>query len=348
MAKIGNSLLESASRHNVSVLNGENALMGDRVTTEANISGTMISIVPKGRYIIPKHGVCGEYVFFDPQGQAVYANCDGVGSKGEFYERTGDFDRGIIDLAAMTLDDAVKQGGRAEVLSIIAETRRKFPLSAVRVSLQDLSQKLGIRTTLQQERVGKRIRGYEKAQANYHLNGTVVSTISQERLEDPLKSARGEYLIAIKGKANQRSNGITSKRKAMVKHFGEDWHLDKKCAHLTDYLTRPSIVLYPYIRELLDQGLITNFYHLSGGSFDGKLAKPLAKEGLFADLHSNFLYEPGEEEQELVELAGLSMDDAYAQWNMGIDGFVTATSKNQLNVICFLKSMGYNLRVLVN
>src|SRR3989344_6307780 len=108
---IGNTLTDASYSHRLVILNGENAVLGERVTVDANISGVMISLIEKKRVHSLRYHARANHItiaVFDPQGRPVYMNNDGEGTKAEFYERLGNFKGSIDNLLAMNLDDTVK------------------------------------------------------------------------------------------------------------------------------------------------------------------------------------------------------------------------------------------------
>ncbi len=50
LEEIVGGLVEASHTHGVAILNGENAILGDRVA-DVNVSGTMISMIPKDNFI---------------------------------------------------------------------------------------------------------------------------------------------------------------------------------------------------------------------------------------------------------------------------------------------------------
>ena len=328
---IAGSLVERANHYGLAIMTGENAILGDRVSedAQANVMGTMISLVSKDKLEMPKGGIFSAeedlYAVFDPQGRAVFINADGVGTKTEFYERTGiSYNSAINDFMAMNLDDTSKIGAVARVISSLVETRRQtlIQIQGIAKHLKYLAAKMGLIGILQHEEVGDRIRGYSDESDSYNISGSVVSTIDENRLRNPLKPEAGEYVVAIAGRQpNPRSNGITSKRETMVELFGEDWHGTDIGKIFLEYLAAPSTVLYPAFRGLIDSGLATSVYHMSGGAFNGKLARPLAEHGLFVRLEN--LFKPDWRELALAGASFTSAEVAYAKWPMGNDGFVT-------------------------
>ena len=345
ISAIGQSLKESADRHHLPVMNGELADLGKRVNCQANVSGTMISIIPKnhpsviansGRGIFEYEGVT--YAIFNPKGKAIFINCDGIGTKTEFYERIMENNRqlieralkesldvqlpfGLEDFIAMNADDTGKLAAELQVLSGVLETKGNIPSRLMKEKLRKITSEFGVLGILQEEFVGNRIRGYNDFSMSYNISGSAVSTIDEERLRNLPKPQEGDYLVAIRGISNPRSNGITAKRKIMEKLFGPDWHETPEGKIFLEYLATPSTILYPTFNALFQRKVATSVFHNSGGAYDGKLARPLAKHGLFVDLGDR-LFQPDWREVTLAAYS-LSTRDSYVKWPMGTDGFVS-------------------------
>jgi phosphoribosylaminoimidazole (AIR) synthetase len=333
LEKIVKGLVGAANKHNLAIMNGELAILGSRVNCDANVCATMISIVPKGKI---RYGISTfsgiEYAVFDPEGKAVYINSDGVGTKTEFYERARSFPKSFRDTAAMKWDDAIKLGATIKVNSEIVETKGYIPFDNIRDFGRILSETMGILSIMHHEHVGDRIRGYNDRAPSYNMSGSVVSVIDEERLKNPLKPMEGDYLIAIRSEPNPRSNGITAKRETMIKLFGNNWHKTREGKIFLEYLAEPSTVLYPVFKDLVDNNLATSVYHMSGGAYKGKLAKPLAKQDLFVKLEN--LFAPDWRELALAGASFTTAENAYAKWPMGNDGFIaTNNQKEALRII---------------
>lgn len=161
--------------------------------------------------------------------------------------------------------------------------------------------------------------------------------LEKRRLESPLKPSAGEYMIAIKGWPNPRSNGITSKRKAMNENIGkewckkygvEEWHDTAEGRIFLEYLAAPSVILYLVFEDLISKDLAKSVYHPSGGAWNGKVARPLAKSGLFVEVDNL----PIPDWREIVIACTLetSAENAYGQWPMGTDGIITTTKPEEV------------------
>lgn len=342
---IAGSLVERANHHGLAIMTGENAILGERVSehVQANVMGTMMSLLPKSPgFAIPPDGTikCNGNVYgvFDSAGRAVFINSDGIGTKTEFYERLAKtrpraYGLGWDDFAAMNLDDGSKIGATARVISGVVETSGNISFELIDRHASAQARIMKITSILQHEDVGDRMVGYTEGVACYNMSGSVVSTINENRLRNPLKPEAGEYVVAIAGKqSNPRSNGITSKRETMVRLFGEHWHEKEIGKIFLEYLAAPSIILSPIFDRLISSELATSVYHMSGGAFNGKLAKPLARHGLFVRLEG--LFKPDWRELALAGASFTSAEVAYAKWPMGNDGFVTTGNLDEtMNMI---------------
>src|SRR3989338_7999890 len=234
-------LVAEANERGLAIMNGENAILGDRVLAEANIMGTMISIISKDKaLLLPRHLRHNKIASarFDPAGNYVFINADGVGTKTEIYERARFPTGALDDFAAMNLDDASKLRATARVLSGVVEFTGLMPLDVLTSHARQLGKELDISFILQQENGAGRISTNHLF--TYNLSGAVVSTIDKAKAQTPLQANPGDYLVAIAGKPNPRSNGITGKRKAMEQLFGPNYQYHPQGRHILEYLATPS------------------------------------------------------------------------------------------------------------
>jgi len=320
--ELADGMIEIANYHKLAIMNGELAILGDRLNCDANMNGTMISISPKGSlpHGLFERGGC-KYCVFNQGGMAVYMNSDGVGTKTEFYERAGLYGKALDDSAAMKADDGAKNGAIINVMFDTVETSGYIPRVGLDGRAEELSRILGAAYLLNYEDVGNRLRGWRDGEPAFNVSGSAVSVIDENRLRNPPTPQAGDHIMAIKGKPNPRSNGITDKRRIMVKMFGENWHETREGKIFMEFLAEPSVVFYPVFNELIENGAATSVYHMSGGAYNGKLARPLAKHGLYAALENIF---PADWRE--LAIAGFSLtpaEAAYAKWPMGNDGFIT-------------------------
>ncbi|MFH1358317.1 MAG: AIR synthase related protein [archaeon] len=323
LREVAEELRDIALEKKIAILNGENAILGDVVKGDMNISGTAISLprdsITEGAF--EKYG--NVYASFNTRGKAVHVNSDGPGTKTELYIRLGDWRGCVDDVLAMCLDDTIKNGATAEVFSSVLEVSRRSPTNEIGVknAIFRRAQSMGIRGICQGAK--GELQTYTSHKAAFNLGSTVVSTIDEERLNNPLIPRPGDYVIAIQGHPNSRANAISTRRRLMTELFGKHWHLRREGKIFLDYLSTPSTVLYPVFKQLVDNGLASGVFHMSGGAYNGKFAKPLAKHNLFARLSN--LHEPDWREVTLAAYLG-SNREAYGQFAMGNDGFATTNN----------------------
>ncbi|MDP2926162.1 MAG: hypothetical protein Q8N99_07330 [Nanoarchaeota archaeon] len=355
---VGESIARAARRLRVPILNGELANLGKRVNCDCNITGTGISFISRDSpFINEVPGVfCVEdengeniwYAVFDPKGKLVIINSDGIGTKTEFYERFEKFEEGVLDFFAMNLDDCVKIGATPQVVSGLVEYDGNIPVYSIRDRAFFVAKKMQILSIMQGKNVKNRLKGYV---STYNISGSVVSTIDDARLKDLPKPNPGDYLVAIRGKPNPRSNGITVKREIMEKLFGKHWHMEDAGKVFGEFLAEPSTVFYPVFKELLDNGFATSVYHMSGGAYDGKLARPFARHGLYVEIgkkdEQGFveggLFDPDWREV-LMAAYSLSLRNAHAKWPMGNEAFVTCEDPERAKAV--LTGRRYESRVV--
>ena len=99
---------------------------------------------------------------FDPKGKPVTASSDGIGTKTEFYVRSGEHYKAIRDTMAMKLDDLIKIGATAKVLAEVIETNR-IPTGHIIAEYEQIAGDMDILGITQVEDVGDRIATYKKA-----------------------------------------------------------------------------------------------------------------------------------------------------------------------------------------
>lgn len=348
-------LAELAHAYKLAVPNGEFAVLGNRVCVPANVSATMLSFISRENSHLPEETLTNWesftkneiiYAVFDPHGKALYMNSDGVGTKTEFYERSRNYERAKLDSFAMKLDDLIKVGGTACVVSDVAETnasrREQHEFQGGWRGGLVAPHGEDIIYIVQHEEVGNRISSYRERVLAFNLSGSAISTIDESRLQKPLRPNAGEYLVAIRGKPNPRSNGITDKRITMIQLFGQEWHNMREGELFMEYLGEPSTVFYGVFKQFIDTNLVSSVYHLSGGAFKGKLGKPLAKYGLYVTL--NDMFAPDWRELTLAGARFTNAETAYSKWPMGNEGFVSTSQPHE--VVIALHEFGLEGRVV--
>ncbi len=351
---IASAMVARSNYHGVAILNGENAILGDLVQTRANISGTMISMIPKSEAVelgaVEHEGVT--YVTFDHEGKLVTINSDGIGTKGMVHQRMGMPELSLHGAAAMLVDDSAKSGAKVMVVADVVEYSGSIPEEVMLERAREIGERLGAVYALQFENVGGRLRSYDGQAPAFNIGGSAVCLLHEERLANPLAPQEGDVLVALRNPSNPnpRSNGISARRaaakllgKEWAEYEGQEWHETAEGRDLMQYLGAPSEILYPFFMEAVAQGVATSVYHMSGGAYDGKLAALLAKERLFVDLEDR-LFEPDRRELDLLHAAGSTIQAGYATWAMGNDGFVA--TRDPARAIELAEEFGYEAKVV--
>lgn len=326
----------------VAVMNGEYAILGPRVA-DANAIGIMIATIPKGRKVrnarIP-------YARFSHEGLPITINADGVGTKTEFYERTGKYANALKDFLAMNLDDTSKFGGVARAVVGVVERRGDIPsIDAEAKKLEDM---LGFPVRVRYADAQERIASFIEGIPAYNLSGAVISTVDEERLKNPPRSNAGEYLVGLHDplNPNPRSNGISKLRELAWQSFGyastDHWHHNPLAQTWLEFLSAPSTIFYPFFNQVLEEGSASAVYHMSGGAFNGKLAKPLAQQGLHAELDN--LFRPDWRMLPFISKGGISSQAAYEMWHMGTEALVSTNDPQR--IIEAAKTHGYEARAV--
>lgn len=342
---VGVPFTDLALEYRVAKINGELAKLGPMVNCDCNMSATMLSMVRKGAVTNRIFEIDGtKYFMFDPKGNYVGMNSDGVGTKSLINGRFGKQIENVDDLLAMQFDDKGKYGGGAVVSMNLVETTGAFPFERVNDYAMRRARRMGAHAIMQRERIGNRLAGIHGEKNVYNMSGTLVSLFDEETLRNPPAPRVLDTLIAIKG--GGRSNGFTDRRNLMVEWFGNDWHKTQGGKYFGEFLTRPSLIFYPVFAEMISRELATSVYHMSGGAFRDKLSKPIAKHGLYAEIgleeESPRLFKPDPREAAIA--AQFNIKDAYAKFAMGNEGFVTTDCPDR--ALQYLSDCGFEARAI--
>lgn len=246
-------------------------------------------------------------------------NEDGVGTKIEVAEKTGDFSTLGYDLTAMVADDAICVG--AEVLSI-TNTIDTSDLKTETIS--QMMSGLG-KACLEQKIV---IPGGEIAELKGHVigytwNSTAVGIVEKHKFIDGKNIKAGEPVIGIVS-PNFRSNGYTLLRAVLNKEYGDSWHKKEFSGRTWGSIAlEPCIIHHAAILSLIGRFgeepkvKIKGIAHITGGGIPGNTPRMFGKN---KNLGLNFdrMPPPAPSFLELQRLGGISDREAFETWNMGI------------------------------
>jgi phosphoribosylaminoimidazole (AIR) synthetase len=267
----------------------------------------------------------------------------------------------MYNVFPMVADDAAKNDADIVVVSAVMDAENLNHIESVyNANLKvgkEIAKRAKVAFTLQPEYVGQRISGYGKCPRNF--NATAVSTIDEERLKNLPRPKAGHSLIAITNpnNPNSRSNGYSKLRAGCAeifkKEFGKDWHkATYKGQNVGEMVAANSELFYPHVKELFRMGLISGFFHMSGGSHNGKLARPLAKQGLHCTMKDDYEIKDGDifpiplHERRVIEHYNMSPFDVFRTFPSGRDAYVTTTERNSWPAQMLLREKGYITRTV--
>ena len=274
-------------------------------------------------------------------------NDDGVGTKIEVAEMTGDFSTMGYDLLAMVADDAICMG--AEVISV------SNTLDAPKL---DQAMVEGLMTGLKKAALEQKIvvPGGELAELGNALNGavwnaTAVGIVAKDRVLTGAGIKEGDAVIGLKS-AGIRSNGSSLARMILKEAYGENWTAEKFDSTRTwgEVFLTPSKIYHRSILNIIGgygeekDHVIKGIVHNTGGGIRGNLPRLLKPLGLGAKLDA--LIEPHPFMLKLMELGGVNLEEAYKTWNMGVGMMMIAESDDADTLLEQLQTQGIEAQVM--
>jgi phosphoribosylformylglycinamidine cyclo-ligase len=326
---------------------GVDVKMGDRCSKLAYSAAKETFPGRKGMVGEPVVGDGGFAGLLDMGDFYLVQNDDGVGTKMEVAEKTRKFDTLGYDLLAMVADDAICVG--AEVISV-TNTLDVPKLEEVMVE--------GLMKGLRQAALEQKIvvPGGELAELGGALNGavwnaTAVGIVAKGRVLDGSGIVAGDAVIGLKS-AGIRSNGLTLARAILRDQYGEDWVSEKYGNGETwgEVILRPSKIYHRSILNIIGsygeekEHAIKGLVHNTGGGIRGNLPRLLKPLGLGAKLDA--LIEPRPFMLKLMELGGVSLDEAYQTWNMGVGMMMVTGADDADAVLAALQKEGIEAQVM--
>lgn len=264
---------------------------------------------------------------------------DGVGTKVEVAERLDDHSVVAYDLFAMVCDDAVVRGAEPVALGSILDVRQLYDTEHTRNAVRQLG--LGyveaakaagvVVVNGEVAELGDRVGGY--GDFNYNWGAAVLWIAHKERILTGDQIKPGDSLVGL-AEHGFRSNGITDVRKAMLEHYGADWHnqIERSLGDVSlgRLVQKPSIIYSKFVTELTGgfdierepKAKITGVAHITGGGQPSKLGRMLEPSGLGVTI--DVPIDPPKVMLEVQRLRGFTDEKTYRKWHMG-PGMVIAT-----------------------
>lgn len=244
-------------------------------------------------------------------------NDDGVGSKMMVAQALGKWDTVGYDLVAMVADDAICVG--AEVISLTNTVDiEKVDPAVIEPMMKGLSE-----ACLQEKIV---VPGGEIAELPGQVKGviwnaTAVGIVEKDKFIDGTQIMEGDVILGLKS-AGFRSNGFSLVRHILESEFGPKWHWVDYGDGRTwgEVVLTPSLIYHQAVLDILGrygeerQLEVHGVVHVTGGGIHSNTQRimPAGLKAKFTDL-----WEPHESMLKLIEMGGVSEEEAWKTWNMG-------------------------------
>ncbi len=281
----------------------------------------------RGKTMSPTAGLFGHYAQVLPVGsERIVITADGIGTKIEIAERLGRYDTLGYDLLAMVTDDLAALGAEPCVVSNVLDVSVLDDdiVEALFRGLHDAARLAGVAIVGGEiAELGDKVAGYGN-KMHFAWSSTCVGHLPAgwEPI-DGSAIAVGHAILAVR-EHGFRSNGFSTVRRELERHFGAEWHLapctpaagGASLGSWGEMLLTPSMLCAPLVVALRRACIpLSGIAHVTGGGIPSKLGRVLRATGLGATL-SHLLSAP-EPMRAFVALAQLAPEDAYRTFHMG-------------------------------
>lgn len=278
-----------------------------------------------------------------PEGTLMNIGFDGVGTKIEFAERTGDHRTIGHDLFASVCDDAVARGAEPVLVGSVLDVNCLINQKGSRIDLikqlaegyidaANVANVAIVNGEIAQ--LENRVAGF-KDFFNYNWSAAVIWFARRERMLTGMEIREGDYIVGLK-EEGFRSNGLSLVRKIMQDVYGVNWHLiDRKGEHdlgrkMAREILTPSKIYCGAVVDMIGgydskrqpRAKVHGIAHITGGGIPEKLGRILQFSGLGAHIDNPF--EPPGIMKYVQSMGDLKDEEAYKKWNMG-QGMLLAT-----------------------
>ncbi|MDE5942831.1 MAG: phosphoribosylformylglycinamidine cyclo-ligase [Clostridia bacterium] len=270
------------------------------------------------------------------------AGTDGVGTKLKYAIIADKHDTIGIDAVAMCVNDIVCQGAQPLIFLDYFATGSLSPEKVATVVS-------GIAEGCRQS--GAALIGGETAEmpgfyadGEYDIAGFAVGVVDKKKIINGSTIKAGDVLIGIK------SSGIHSNGYSLVrKLFGEDvkklQKVDKDLGEKPlDILLTPTKIYVKSILALIKHVKVKGIAHITGGGFIENIPR-IFPEGIGCEIDKNS-YEVPAIFKALQKKAGISDEQIYNTFNMGIGMVVCVAEKDVNKTLAQLKSTGEECAVI--
>ncbi len=278
----------------------------------------------------------------DIKNPVLVSGTDGVGTKLKYAFIADKHDTIGIDAVAMCVNDIVCQGARPLFFLDYFATGRLSPETVATVVS-------GVAEGCRQ--AGAALVGGETAEmpgfyadGEYDIAGFAVGIVDRKKVINGSKIKPGDVLIGIK------SSGIHSNGYSLVrKLFGEDKkslesYDERLKARPVDVLLTPTKIYVKSILALIEKVKVKGIAHITGGGFIENIPR-IFPDGVGCEIDLGS-YEVPEIFKVMQERAGISDEQMYNTFNMGIGMVVCVSKQNAREAERVLKEQGEDCYVI--
>ena len=272
-------------------------------------------------------------------GTGLAISTDGVGTKVLVAQMANKYDTIGIDCVAMNVND---------VLCVGAEPIAMVDYLAVEEPIPDLLEQIGKGLYEGARRAEISICGGEVAQLKeivkgakpryaFDIAGTCVGLVPLDKVIVGQDITRNDVVIGLRS-SGIHSNGLTLARRVFFDSagFAPDRYLPELEKTLAEELLEPTRIYVPEIKDMLRSGVeVKALAHVTGDGFFN-LTRVKSEVGYIVD----FLPEPPSIFRLIQEYGGISDEEMYRVYNMGIGFCVVTPEKHVLEAIDIAKKYG--------
>jgi hypothetical protein len=267
---------------------------------------------------------------FNPRGRVVVMNARSLGKKAAWYTINDNFRAAGSDVCAL-VDHNLEQGIDPRALVALTHFSGDRRFVEMETSLERLAEQQKMLTRMVYSDHPEILQGFYKKGPMCHVGACVIS------IYDPAADTgakrfrplyRGHHVYAV-GVDNPRLAGLDLHEQTLrAMHGDRSWPKSKHAKWmLKNFLTQPSVVLMPYLRQLKADGIIGGVFIPNG---DGSALQRFGQALHDKDLHvvASDLYEPNSIEQHMLEFACdngiMTPHDGRAKWTFGTGAILTS------------------------
>ena len=272
-----------------------------------------------------------------PSGAIQGINYDGIGTKIEIAERTGNHGTMAYDLFAMLCDDAVRRSvepiwvGSVLDVNTLGKDSQDNHLDCIQEladGMVDAAKEAGVAVINGEvAELGNRVQGY--GEFCYNWGGSVLWAGTKDKSLAGFDIGPCLGLVGLR-ENGFRSNGISLLRKVLKDKYGDRWHeADYKGQSLGKVALHPSKIYTGAVIDMIggfdeeDVAAVQGIAHITGGGIPGKLGRALRPSGSGAVIDDPF--EPCDLMLHCQEIGPVTDKEAYSTWNMG-NGMIIVSS----------------------